>query len=240
VSELADIARSAGVWLVPGSVCEIDADGKYYNTAIVLSPEGELVSHYRKIFPWRPYERHEPGREFEVFEIPGVGRLGLSICYDAWFPEVTRHLAWMGAEIVLNVVKTTTPDRVQELVLAQANSIVNQTFTVSVNTAGPEGEGFSLIVDPEGVVLESAPSREEALLTHTIDLDHVSRTREFGTAGFNRLWSQFLPTDAALDLPLYGGRIEPMKWAPAGRSANARIVPTAEGVGGQKRATREV
>lgn len=215
IAGLGDIARQAGVWLVPGSVCERGPAGELFNTALVFSPAGELAASYRKIFPWRPYEPYMPGGEFVVFDIPGTGRLGLSICYDAWFPEVTRHLGWMGAEAVVNVVKTTTPDRAQEVVLAQANSIVNQTFTVSVNCAGPVGEGRSLIVDPEGAVLAAASGADAAVLVETIDLDAVTRVRESGTAGSNRMWAQFEPTDVPLELPLYSGRIDPGRWAPS-------------------------
>ncbi|WEO77401.1 carbon-nitrogen hydrolase family protein [Cryobacterium sp. SO2] len=213
MTRLGRIARDAGVWLLPGSVCEAGPAGELFNTAVVFSPAGELVASYRKIFPWRPFEPYDPGDRFVVFDVPDVGRFGLSICYDAWFPEVSRHLAWLGAEVVLNVVKTTTPDRAQELVLAQANSIVNQTFTVSVNCAAPVGEGRSLLVDPEGAVLRSAGTEPETLV-ETIDLAAVSRVRGEGTAGLNRMWSQFLPTDSPLELPLYNGRIDPARWAP--------------------------
>lgn len=214
VHALGDIARQAGVWLVPGSVCELGAGGELFNTALVFSPEGDLVTSYRKIFPWRPYEPYDPGDRFVVFDIDGVGRFGLSICYDSWFPEVSRHLAWMGAEAVLNIVKTTTPDRAQELVLARANSIVNQTFTVSVNCAGPIGKGRSLVVGPDGTALRELPSSAPGVIVETIDLDAVSRIHEEGTAGLNRMWDQFLPTDPALELPLYGGRIEAARWHP--------------------------
>lgn len=214
VRGLGAIARAAGVWLLPGSICERGPGGELFNTAVVFSPEGALVASYRKIFPWRPYEPYEPGDRFVVFDAPGIGRFGLSICYDAWFPEVTRHLAWMGAEVVLNIVKTTTPDRAQEVVLARANSIVNQTFTVSVNCAGPLGEGRSLIVDPEGATLAESTGAAAALLAYTLDLDQVTRAREHGTAGTNRMWEQFLPTDTPLELPLYAGRIDPHSWTP--------------------------
>ncbi len=214
VAELSDVAREASTWLIPGSICERGPRGELFNTALVFSPEGELVAHYRKAFPWRPFEPYDAGDRFVVFDIPGTGRLGLSICYDAWFPEVTRHLAWMGAEAVINIVKTTTPDRSQEIVLAQANSIVNQTFTVSVNCAGPIGRGQSIIVDPEGLVLAESAGADPISLTTTIDLDHVTRVRELGTAGSNRMWSQFVPTDDPLELPLYSGRIDPDRWHP--------------------------
>lgn len=214
VADLAAVARSAGVWLLPGTVCEKGPGGELFNTAVVFSPDGDLVASYRKIFPWRPYEPYDPGDRFVVVDLDGFGRIGLSICYDAWFPEVTRHLAWLGAEVVVNVVKTTTADRAQEIVLARANSIVNQVFTVSVNCAGPVGTGHSLIVDPEGDVRVMADGVEPTVLLDTIDLDRVAGVRELGTAGLNRMWSQFLPSDRPLDLPLYQGRIEPDRWHP--------------------------
>lgn len=214
VARLGAIAKAANVWLVPGSICERGPAGELFNTALVFSPEGELVSSYRKIFPWRPYEPYDPGDRFVVFDIPRVGRFGLSICYDAWFPEVTRHLAWQGAEVILNIVKTTTPDREQEVVLARANSIVNQTFTVSVNCAAPIGKGRSLLVDPEGAIVVATDEGRPLVLIETIDLDEVTTVREAGTAGLNRMWSQFLPTDPVLELPLYGGRIIPERWHP--------------------------
>ena len=122
------------------------------------TPDGTIAASYRKVFPWRPYERYRPGTRFVTADLAGVGRVGLSVCYDSWFPEHTRHLAWMGAEVMVNVVKTTTVDRAQELVLARANAIVNQVFFVSVNAAAPVGRGQSLVVDPEGLVRVAAPS----------------------------------------------------------------------------------
>ena len=111
VKELRQLAADLGIWLVPGSVCERGPEGQLFNTQLVLSPEGELAGYYRKIFPWRPFEPYDPGDRFTTVDLAGIGRVGLNICYDAWFPEVSRQLAWMGAEVILNVVKTTTPDR---------------------------------------------------------------------------------------------------------------------------------
>lgn len=214
VRQLAELAGDLGAWLIPGTICERDASGGFFNTALVLSPSGRLVASYRKVFVWRPYEPHDPGSRFVVFDIPGTGRLGLSICYDAWFPEVARHLAWMGAEAIVNVAKTTTSDRAQELVLTRANAIVNQAFVVSVNCAGPVGTGQSLIVDPEGRERVRAPGAEETVLTDVLDLDAVPLTRTYGTAALNRVWSPFRPDDPPLALPLYEGRIDPATWHP--------------------------
>ena len=214
VRVLAQLAGDLGVWLIPGSVCERGPQGELFNTAVALSPQGQVAAAYRKVFPWRPYEPFDPGDRFVTFELPGIGTAGLSICYDAWFPEVTRHLAWMGAEVVLNVVKTTTCDRAQELVLARANAIVNQVFVVSVNCAGPTGSGQSVIVDPEGLVRTSAGGAEVTVLTDVLDLEHVARVRQYGTAGLTRPWSQFQPGDTPIRLPLYGGAIGPKRWTP--------------------------
>ena len=220
---LARIAADLGVWLAPGSVYERGDDGRVYNTAAVYSPRGERVATYRKIFPWRPYETTIPGAEFTVFDMPGVGRIGLSICYDAWFPETTRHLAWMGAELVLNFVETGTSDRAQEIVLARANSIVNQVFTASVNCAAPAGTGRSLLVDPSGTVRSQAPGDGDTSLTDVVDLDEVSNIRQFGTAALNRPWQQFRPDDSPLALPLYQGRIDPVTWSGRTRPGSAPV-----------------
>jgi predicted amidohydrolase len=216
--ELAGLAGDLGIWLVPGSVFERGADGHVYNTMPVYSPEGKRVVSYRKIAPWRPYETVTPGSEFVVFDMPDHGRVGLSICYDAWFPEISRHLAWMGADLILNVVQTPTVDREQEVVLARANAITNQVFVASLNGAGPTAVGRSLLVDPEGRVRTSSIAAEEVVLTDVLDLTEAARVREYGTAGLNRLWNQFQPGDTPLDLPLYAGRIDPATWA-AGRGA---------------------
>jgi predicted amidohydrolase len=214
---LQELARTLGVWLVPGSLCEVGPQGELFNTQVVLSPSGELAGSYRKIFPWRPHEPYDPGDEFVVVDLGGAGRVGLNICYDAWFPEATRQLAWMGADVILNVVKTTTPDRALELVLARANAIVNQVFVVSVNCGGPTGEGRSIVVDPEGGIIAEAPDAAPALLATTLDLDAVDRVRARGTAGVTRMWSQFQPGEPEIKLPVYGGRIDPATWQPTPR-----------------------
>jgi predicted amidohydrolase len=120
----------------------------------------------------------------------------------------------MGADMIINVVKTTTPDRAQELVLARANAIFNQVFMISVNCAGPTGEGRSIIVDPEGTVLSEAPDGSPCVLSARLDMGHPGRVRSSGTAGLNRMWSQLRADDAAIELPIYGGRITPATWTP--------------------------
>jgi predicted amidohydrolase len=211
---LSQLAGDLDVWLVPGSVSERGADGRIYNTALVYSPEGRLAASYRKVFPWRPYETCASGHEFVVFDMTGHGRVGLSVCYDAWFPESTRQLAWMGAELVLNLVKTPTADRAQELVIARANAIVNQVFVAGLTAATPSGLGRSLLVDPEGRVRVESVSEVPSVLTDVLDLDAVPTVRRYGTAGLNRVWDQYQHghDDSAVPLPVYGGAIDPATW----------------------------
>lgn len=210
---LGAIAERHGIWLCPGSIGERDGEGRFFNTQLLFDPSGRLRARYRKMFPWRPFEPHDPGTEFVVQDLDGAAVAGMSICYDAWFPEHTRQLAWLGADVVLNIVKTTTPDREQELVLARAGAIVNQCTIASVNCAAPVGRGRSIVVGPEGFVLAEAGIGEETLVVRFAHAD-VARIRERGTMGSNRMWSQFRDGDAPIPLPLYEGRIDPATWAP--------------------------
>ena len=204
---LGEIARASGLWLVPGSIYERADDGRIHNTALVVSPDGELVARYRKIFPWQPHESCAAGDRFVTFDVPDIGRIGLAICYDGNFPETFRQLAWMGAEVVLQPTLTTTSDREAELVMARANAIFNQLYVVSLNAAPPAGLGRSVIVDPEGLVRLAAGESEE-LMTDVLDLDAVKRVREYGTAGVSRMWEQILREGPGVELPMYGGSVQ--------------------------------
>lgn len=221
VTALRDLARSAGVWLLPGTVVERGPRGELFNTALALSPDGELVASYRKVFPWRPFEPFDPGEGFTTFDVPGVGRVGLSVCYDLWFPEVIRQLAWMGAELVVVPTETSTRDREQELVLARAAAIANQVYVLSANASAPVGTGQTILADPEGIVRFQAPSEAPSLLTDVVDLDAVTRTRDLGTCGLNRMWAQFRDGDRPVRLPVYAGEIDPARWGPANEDGDS-------------------
>src|SRR3546814_6062722 len=122
-------ARNRGGCRVPGSLYERDCD-TVYNTTPVIDPDGKVVARYRKMFPFAPYERGvAPGSEFVVFDVPGAGRFGVSICYDMWFPETTRSLASLGAEVILHPTLTNTIDRDAELAIARARAATDRQST---------------------------------------------------------------------------------------------------------------
>jgi formamidase len=196
---LCAIAVRSHKWLIPGSMSERDGND-IYNTAIVISPKGEIVTRYRKIYPWRPHETCKAGHTFSVFDVPGVGRFGICICYDLWFPEVARTLTWMGAEVILQPSHTQTSDRLMEENLIQASAIFTQCYYIGINGTGQYGGGRSMIVDPNGHVLQQA-DQHECILSEILDLDLVSTTREYGTLGLNQTWKSL--RDDPITFPPY-------------------------------------
>jgi formamidase len=188
--QCAAIAREHGIFLIPGSLYEKEGIA-IYNTAPVFNPQGELIERYRKMYPWRPHEKTTPGNRTAVFEIAGVGKVGVCVCYDLWFPEVIRDLAWKGAEVIMIPTLTGTQDREQELILTRAAAIANQCFVASINGLGKNGKGQSMLVDPEGNVLQMAGQVPENMLA-LLDLDRVDQVRQYGTCGVSRPLTSFL------------------------------------------------
>ena len=218
-------ARHHRVWLIPGSMFEKGADGKLYNTSAVIDPEGRLVTSYRKMFPFRPYEAGvDGGTEFCIFDVPEVGRFGLSICYDIWFPETTRQLTSAGVEVLLHPVLTGTTDRDAELAIARATAAQFQCYVFDVNGLGAGGVGRSCVVDPSAHVLHQSAGQED-LFPIEVDLDLVRRQRETGMKGLGQVlksfrdrsvdfstydrnsgWDEYLNTLGPLEIPKQGSR----------------------------------
>ncbi len=195
-----ELARRYDIWLLPGSMFEA-ADNKIFNTASVISPRGEVVGRYRKMFPFEPYEANvDAGGEFLVFDVPSVGRFGVSICYDMWFPETSRTLAAMGAEVILHPSLTDTIDRDVELSIVRATAAMNQCYVFDINGVGHGGIGRSTIVDPSGHVVYAAGSDEEVIPLE-IDFDRVRRERAVGLLGLGQTLKSF--RDRRTDFPVY-------------------------------------
>ena len=177
--EMQYMAKKYGIWLLPGSIFEKTGD-QVYNTATVINPEGEVVTRYRKMFPFYPYEVGvTPGNEYCVFDVPDVGRFGVSICYDMWFPETVRTLAVMGAEVILHPTMTGTIDRDIELSIARAMATVNQCYFFDVNGLDTGGSGLSVVCGPDGRVLYQAGATEE-IFPLELNMERVKRSREMG------------------------------------------------------------
>jgi deaminated glutathione amidase len=194
------LAQRHGIWLLPGSMFERHED-RIYNTASVIDPSGNVVGRYRKMFPFYPYEEGvEGGEDFFVFDVPDVGRFGVSICYDMWFPETTRTLAAMGAEVILHPTLTSSIDRDVELSIVRASAAQNQCFFFDINGVGDGGIGRSIIVGPHGDVVHQAQAGEE-MFPVEIDLFRVRRSREVGLRGLGQPLKSF--RDRKVHFPIY-------------------------------------
>jgi N-carbamoylputrescine amidase len=165
-------------------------DGRGYNTAIVVAPDGRLVCRTRKLHIPRTAGYHEdryfhPGpaepEPFPVLELDGA-KLGFPTCWDQWFPELARAYALAGADVVVYPTAIgSEPDHpdfdtqpLWERVIT-ANGIASGLFMVAVNRVGDEPPlrfyGSSFISDPYGRILVQAPRDEPAVLVADLDLD---------------------------------------------------------------------
>ncbi len=194
------LAEKHAIWLMPGSYYQ-KRDGCIYNTAIVINPKGELVTRYDKMFPFTPYEvGTTPGEHFCVFDVPDVGRFALNICYDMWFPELTRTLVSMGAEVILNPVLASFVDRPADLAIVQASAAMFQCYIFSINGLLAGGNGYSRVVDPAGRVLHEGNVQEE-LIPLEIDLELVRRQRRQGVLNMGQPLKSF--RDSTVSFPVY-------------------------------------
>jgi predicted amidohydrolase len=199
------LAKQHNIWLIPGSIYERVGDD-IFNTASVINPQGEVVTRYRKMYPFLPYEKGvKSGSEFVVFDVPDVGCFGISICYDGWIPETTRALVWKGAEVIIHPTMTNTIDRAQELIIARANAIVNQCYFVDVNCAGQLGNGRSIVVGPEGEIIHQSGEVGEQV-PFTVDLDRVREVRRSGTLRLGQILKSF--RDTPIEFPCYRGKFQ--------------------------------
>lgn len=186
-----ELARRHGVWILPGSMFAKSAEGKHRNMAFVIDPDGNIVAQYAKMFPFEPYEANvEHGTEFCVFDVPDVGRFGVSICYDIWFPETNRQLTAMGAEVLLHPVLTGTIDRDIELSIARSTAAMFQCYVFDINGLAAGGTGRSCVVDPAGTILYQAAGQDE-IIPVEVDLDLVRRQRATGIRGLGQTLKSF-------------------------------------------------
>lgn len=194
------LARELQTWLVPGSIYEA-RDGKVFNTSPVIAPDGSIVCRYDKMFPFLPYEASvASGENYRIVDLPGIGRIGIVICYDIWFPEVIRTLSAMGAELILAPTLTNTIDRDVEVALARANAATSQVFMVAVNGAGQLGNGRSVVFGPGGDPIYEAGTGRDVIAIE-VDLDQVTHVRERGWHGLGQVMKSF--RDSKVEFPMH-------------------------------------
>ena len=178
-----------GVHAITG-LLERDGD-TLYNAAILVGPDG-LIGSYRKThLPFLGVDRFvTPGDEFKVFDT-ALGRIGLIICYDLRFPEVTRTLALQGADMVALPTNFPMAAKLQCDVIAPARAAENRIYLLVANRVGKErwGEfcGWSQIVDPYGMRLAEAGETEEALLVADVEIEKA-RDKDYVVPGEYELY----------------------------------------------------
>jgi len=188
---LAAKAKEHGMHIV-GSIYERGNEA-YYNTSPMIDPSGAIVGKYIKthlfdapdrvdIAPGiRESDKVEAGNELPVFDT-AIGKIGVSVCSDLRFPEVYRVLALKGARIIVCASAFLSPRFDHWEFFMRARAAENQVFVVASGQYGVEpksGIGFvgrSMIVDPWGVIVATAPDTE-CCITTVIDLDFIDEIR---------------------------------------------------------------
>jgi predicted amidohydrolase len=182
-SDWAAEANAAGSGLVIGGFCEAGVNGSLYNSAAIVD-QGGVVAVYRKIHLWdREKVFFVPGSETPPVLDTQFGRIGVLICYDLEFPEITRILALAGAELI--VVPTNWPrsehpagEHPPEVLLAMAAARTNRVFIACCDRAGDErGQAWTAgttIISETGWILAAA---QNGVAVADIDLSRA-RTKQ--------------------------------------------------------------
>jgi predicted amidohydrolase len=172
---LAELATRHGAFVIGGGMPERipGEDRRAYNTAVVVGPDGRMVARYRKIHLFdvdipggavhRESDGTAPGDELVVAPI-GARRVGLSICYDARFPEMYRELVSAGGAdvVVVPAAFTAVTGRAHWHILLRARAIESQAWVVAAGQHGRHNEkretfGHSMIIDPWGTIVGELP-----------------------------------------------------------------------------------
>ena len=199
-----ELARELGIVLVL-SLFERRAPGLYHNTAVVLERDGSIAGKYRKMhIPDDPayYEKFyfTPGDlGFEPIDT-SVGRLGVSVCWDQWYPEAARLMAMRGADLLIYPTaigwesSDTDEEKARQLgawvTVQRGHAVANGLPVVSVNRVGhepdPSGQtngirfwGNSFVAGPQGELLAELPNDEETVRVVEVDMARSENVRRW-------------------------------------------------------------
>ncbi len=192
ISWACSLARELSIDLVAGSLTELaNGEQKRRNTSVHVGPDGGVRSVYRKLHmfdvevdgvSYAESAHEQAGEEVVISELAGGVLLGMTICYDLRFPELYRQLALRGAEVIsVPSAFTLATTRDHWEILLRARAIENQCFVLAANQVGEHPGGFrsggrSMIIDPWGLVLASAPDAEGAIVAE-LELESLRAIR---------------------------------------------------------------
>jgi len=188
---LSGLARKTESILVGGSIPEKEAE-KIYNTSFIFAKDGSLAAKHRKIhlfdvdieggISYKESSVITPGNKVTVLKTD-ICKIGVMICYDMRFPELSRAMVDMGAEILITPAAfnmTTGPSHWH--ITSRVRALDNQVFFIAASPARDENlkyvaYGHSLCVDPWGRIISEATEKEEIIYC-TIDLDYLDKIRK--------------------------------------------------------------
>ena len=197
------LAKKHGCYIQTGTFLEMvpDRSDVVFNTTVLIGPDG-VLSKYRKVNPWIPWELHAsphdtPGDGHEPFPVVDteLGRLGVAICYDWLFPETLRQIAFNGAEVIIRVSAYmdpwgATPPMDWWTLFNRARAVENTVYVVAANQGASlagyppfSWPGGSMVVDYDGRILAAAdPGEGEKVVVAPIDIGSLraERSRRVG------------------------------------------------------------
>ena len=193
------IAKKYGCYIQTGTFLEADPDylDVVFNTTLLIGPKG-ILSKYRKVNPWVPWEVHASPHDFadykeDPFQVADteIGKIGVAICYDWLFPETIRQIAFNGAEIICRVSAYmdpwgATPPMDWWTLFNRARAAENTAYVVASNQGANlekyppfSWPGGSMVVDYDGRILAQAdPGEGEKVVVAPIDLPRLREERQ--------------------------------------------------------------
>ncbi|MDD4503550.1 MAG: carbon-nitrogen hydrolase family protein [Clostridiaceae bacterium] len=188
---LSDLAKKHKIYLVAGSMPEKDNEGRVFNTSYAFDREGYKIGKHRKMHlfdiaveggqHFKESETLTAGNEVTVFETE-FGKIGLAICYDFRFPELSRLMVDEGAKaIIVPAAFNMTTGPAHWEIMFRSRAIDNQVYTVGIAPARDVNScyisyGNSIIVSPWGDVAAKMDEKE-GFIIGTLDLDYVEKVR---------------------------------------------------------------
>ena len=191
-------AKERGIFIQTGTFLEVDPKwpGRVFNTTLLIGPDG-ILSRYRKMNPWLPWEVHSSPHDIPGYDEPyfpvvetEIGKLGVAICYDWLFPEAIRALALQGAEVLIRVSAYmdpwgATPPMDWWTLINRTRALENTAFVVAANQAATATNyppfswpGGSMVVDFDGRILSQAePGPFEKIVVGPIDIATLREER---------------------------------------------------------------